>query len=84
MIRTERLKKIKELIVFRALLVTNNVFYEHSIVRTVEGLICHFMPAVDALIVIRQDSLLNINSSGTIKPALKHWTQIKGVKESCD
>ena len=63
---------------------TNNVFYEHFIVRTVKGLICHFIPAVDALIVIRQDSLLNIYSSGTIKHALKHWTQIKGVKESCE
>ena len=83
MISTERLKKIKgQLNVFRALLVTNNVIYEHFIVRTLERLICDFIPAVDALIVIRQDSLLNINSSGTIKNALKHWTQIKGVKES--
>ena len=63
---------------------TNNVFYVHFIVRTIEGLTCHYIPAVDALIVIRQDSLLNINSSGTIKHALKHWIQIKGVKESCE
>ena len=67
----------------------------YFIVRTVEGLICHFIHAfyfilltvlfkIDALIVIRQDSLLNINSSGTIKHSLKHWTQIKGVKESCE
>ena len=39
---------------------TNNVFYVHFIVRTVEGLSCHFIPAVDTLIEIRQDSLLNI------------------------
>ena len=81
MISTERLKKIKgQLIVFRALLVTNNVLYGHSIVRTVEGLICHFIPGVDAIIVIRNSFVILT----TIKYALKHWTQIKGVKESCD
>ena len=39
---------------------------------------------IDALIVIRQDSLLNINWSETIEHASKHWTKIKGVKESCE
>ena len=39
---------------------------------------------IDALKVIRQDSLFNINRSGTIKSALKHWAQSKGVNESCE